>query len=517
MTMSIPDTPAITSALPEAKNIDQLFRVDHIKGDLKRRTVRGGAVAFGSQLIRQALTVGSTAILARLLTPADTGLIAMVTVITGFVALFNDLGLSAATVQRAEIDHQQVSTLFWINVATGVVLALITAALAPAVAWFYDEPRLTVITLVMSTTFILGGLGVQHRALLKRQMRYTTIAIIDIVSTSAGITVGVLAGLAGYKYWALVLWPLATGPVDILGNWLACRWRPGRPRDTDDVRSMLSFGANLTGFSLVNYFARNLDNLLIGRIFGAGPLGLYARAYSLLLMPLQRINGPVASVAMPALSRLTDAPGRYRQAYQRIVSIVCAISMPLIALLISTSDWVVLVLLGPRWAEVATLFALLGISGLIEPISNTTGWLFVSQGRTREQLRWGMVGTTLTIAAIVSGLPWGPAGVATAYGVTGLCIRTPLLFWFVGRAGPVRTRDMYATVAPFASATVAVLLALFVLRRWLGAVNPLLGLAAAAITTAVVTLLTLAALPAGRRTLRDLRGIPALLAGRSKI
>jgi PST family polysaccharide transporter len=285
--------------------------------------------------------------------------------------------------------------------------------------------------------------------------------------------------------------------------WFACGWRPGRPARGAGVRSMLAFGGNFTGFSVINYFARNLDNLLIGRFWGSQQLGLYAKAYQLLLLPIDQINSPVTTVAVPALSRLNDSPERYRRVYLRIMEKVAMLTMPAVALMIAVSDWVVLVVLGPQWAEAGRIFAVLGVAALLQPVNNTTGWLFISQGRTRDMLRWGLVGGMIIIASIVAGLPWGATGVATSYSLVFVCVVTPLLYSFVGRTGPVRPRDIYATVAPSFCAAAAVGVALFLFRRWFEVRSPLLGIAAALAISLPVALAVLYALPAGRRALRD--------------
>ena len=495
----------------DPKNPDQYFQTDHIKAEIKGRTVRGGVVTATSQLLKQSLSLGSVIVLARLLSPQDTGLVAMVTVITGFIEHLNDFGLSAATVQRDEINQRQVSTLFWINVAFGTVLSLVTAGLAPAISSFYGEPRLTLITLVTASMFFFTGLTYQHRALLRRQMLFTSLAMIDVMSIVVSVTVAIGAALAGFGYWSLVFMRLAAVVTEMVGAWAMCPWRPTHPTAKSGVRSMLSFGSYLVGFRIIHYVARHLDNLLIGRFYGAAQLGLYVRAYGLLLLPLIRINEPFSGVAWPALARLIDSPQRYRQAYTSIVSKVCLITMPLVAFMVGTADWSVLVLLGPQWAEASRIFAWLGVSGLVEPFSSTTGWLFLSQGRARDQFRWSIISTPITVTSILIGLPWGPVGVAAAYGIVGLLIRMPLLFWFVGRSGPVTTKDLYRTLAPFACVSCAVLLSLFIFRQWAAGPTPLVNLIVGAGITGVVSLIVLAVLPSGRIVLRDLKRLPALL------
>lgn len=496
----------------EAVAEDLYFRTDHLKADLKGRAARGGAVTLASQALKFVLGMAVTVVLARLLTPQDYGLVGMVVVVTGFITLFKDIGLASATIQQAEINHQQISTLFWVNVGLSVATMLVTLAVAPLVAWFYGEPRLTGITMVFAAGFLFGGLTVQHEALLRRQMRFVALSVIDILSLLAAPAVSIVMAWRGYGYWSLVFGQLATAVTNAVGVWVVCGWRPGRPVRYSGVRTMLAFGGNLTGFAVINYFARGLDNILIGRIWGAAQLGLYARAYQLLILPIEQINAPVTAVAMPALSRLTDSPERYRAAYVRMLEKVALLTMPGIALMIATSEWVVRILLGPQWAETAYIYRLLGITALVQPIANTAGWLFISQGRTRDVLRWGVVSGFAVMAAIVAGLPWGAAGVAASYSIVSVCTY-PGLFWFAGRKGPVRAADFYRAVAPAACAALSVLVALFFVRRWLGDVRPLVGLAVCSAAALALTLLTLIVLPAGRSALADFKDA-ALLLGR---
>ena len=154
--------------MPAQKKFSHVFETDHLRAGLEGRSVRGGVLTLTSQGAQFLIQTLATVVLARLLVPADFGLVAMVTAVTGLAATFADLGLSEATIQRKEISHGQISILFWINVAIGVGLMLLTAALAPALAWFYGEPRLKNITLLLSLTFLISGLRVQHDALLNK-------------------------------------------------------------------------------------------------------------------------------------------------------------------------------------------------------------------------------------------------------------------------------------------------------------------------------------------------------------
>lgn len=490
---------------------DRHLRTDDLLTDLGRRTARGGAVTIFSQGTKFLMSMVGTVILARLLTPEDYGLIGMVGVVTGFIAIFKDLGLSAATIQKAEITNEQISTLFWLNVTVSAGIMVLTALLSPAVAWFYGEPKLTGITIAYAGGFLLGGLAVQHEALLRRRMRFTALAVAEIVSLVVGIIVAVTLAWHGMRYWALVSSQLSFGLIYALAVWISCRWRPGFPVRNSGVRSMLAFGGNLTGFSIVNYFARNLDNLLIGRFWGPEQLGLYARAYQLLLLPIDQINTPITAVAVPALSRLGDAPERYRQAYLRLLEKVALLTMPAMAFMIASSDWLVSIVLGPKWAGVSRIFSLLGIVGLVQPIASTAGWLFVTQGRTNDMFKWGIIGSAITIVAIVAGLKWGAVGVAASYSLTYLIVITPTLFWFVSRTGPVRMMDFYWTIAPIALAAGSSLAVLLLLKQFMTFNSRVAGLATSLVVTIATTFGILILLPRGRVALLDLRQSITLL------
>ena len=511
--------------LPETSTQQQLasgdenrhFSTDHLRDKLGTRTARGGAVTIASQGLKFFTGIAATVILARLLTPQAYGLIGMVAVMTGFISIFKDLGLSAATIQKEKITADQISTLFWVNVGLSFAVMLLTAAIAPGVAWFYGEPRLTLITMGFAAGFLFGGLTVQHEALLRRQMRFGAIAAIEIISIVLGLIVAITMALRGAGYWSLVANQLVQGLTYAIGIWIVSGWRPGLPVRYSGVRAMFAFGGNLTGFHVINYFARNLDNMLIGRFWGSWQLGLYAKAYQLLLLPIDQINTPIAAVAIPALSRLTDSPERYRKTYLRILEKVAILTMPGVAFMIASSDWIVQFVLGPQWIEASRIFALLGIVGLVQPIANTTGWLFITQGRTRDMFRWGIIGPPIIIISIVAGLPWGAVGVATSYSVVYLVIVTPLLFWFVGRQGPVRTSDFYRASIPVVFAAACVLAVLLAVRRWLFITKPLTGLALNFAITVVITLMALFVLPKGRTALRDFRKMFALLVTKREV
>ena len=413
------------------------FDSESLKKDLKGRTARGGAITAVAQVVSILLTFGTLPILADLLDPEDYGLLAMVTVFTGFAAMFVDAGFTSATIQKNELTHQQSSNLLWISTAIGTLLALVMAAIAPVISWIYQEPRLVMITLALASTFPLTGLALQHQALLRRALRQKHLAYVTIGSQVCGVSLA-LAWAWNYQdtphdYWALVLMTVTASVTRAVGMWLASGWRPSFLRRGQGTRELVVFGANLTGFNFINYFSRNADNVLIGWWWGAASLGVYERAYKLFLAPLMLINAPLAGVIVPSLSRLSNEEEKLENAYLRVLKMLALIAMPVSVMVLVTADYLVLTLLGPDWVDAAPILRWLALVGILQPISNSTGWLFTAKGKTAEMLKLAYFSAPVTLASFVAGLPWGANGVAAAYAISGIAFRFPILLYWLKR------------------------------------------------------------------------------------
>jgi len=427
------------------KPADNFFDTEHLKADIKGRSVRGGAVAIGAQATKFLLLTVSAAILGRLLTPADFGLIAMVSVFTGFVNLFKDLGLSMATIQKKDITHQQVSNLFWVNIAMSCLLMGIVAAISPFVARFYGEPRLIPITIAIGCTFIFGGLIAQHTALMRRQMRFRILAIIEIVSLAAGIVAAIISALAGLSYWSLVIMTVMQGMTSVVMVWSQSHWRPGRPVRGSGVRPMLAFGGNLTGSNVLGYFSRNSDNVIIGYALGPASLGIYTKAYGLLTLPMIQFSMPLRSIMIPALSRLQDEPKQYRRFFLQVLSAILLITIPMVTFLFVSADEIVNIILGSQWAAAITAFRYLAPAAFLSAISFVPGWLFITTGRTGAQFRWALLSTPVTVIGFLIGVNWGINGVAASFSITYSAMFVLYIYWAT-RESPVRFHDIIQAV-----------------------------------------------------------------------
>jgi len=420
---------------------DKIFDSEHLSRNLAQKSVRGGMATMTSQGVLFVLHMIGTVVLARLLTPTDYGLIGMVAVVVNFAAMFKTAGLSMATVQKDEISHEQISTLFWVNVLISVGLGLCVLLGSPLVALFYGKPELTAVTATLSISFIISGLSIQHSALLRRHMRFDIIAIVQIASQLFSLTVTIILAFYSWRYWALVGGSLTTAFSSVFLTFLFCPWVPGRVRRGTGVRDMLTFGGHLTGFSFVNYFSRNADNILIGRFVGADALGLYAKAYSIVYLPLINIRNPINSVAIPVLSSLKNDPERFRRYYAKIVFILAFVSMPIMAFCVVFPDELILLILGSQWLAMTEIFRILAIAGFIQPVTGTRGALLIACGESKLYLLQGAAAAVIVVTGFCIGVIWGAIGVATAYALIAYCLQYPM-FSIAFRHVPVSFREL---------------------------------------------------------------------------
>lgn len=428
---------------------------------LARKSASGGIITMGSQAVLFALSMLRTVVLARLLTPGDFGLISMVAVITGFAGMFKDAGLSLATVTQGQITPAQISNLFWTNalISTGLGGCILLGS--PLVASFYSQPELAAITAALAVPFVISGLTIQHQALLRRQMRFGALAVIHIATQVVSLAMVTMLAWLGWRYWALVAGSVLEALCTLSLALFFCPWVPGRIQKGVGSRRMFAFGGHIAAFNFVNYFSRNLDNILIGRYIGADALGLYSRAYSLFMLPFSKVRGPMTEVAMPALSRLREQPKRFVAYFRRYLDLVATVIVPIVAYSILEADFVIGTLLGDQWLDAVPIFKILAVAGLVQAIASfARGLTLIPFGFTARYLRWGVANSVVKVISFVVGLRYGVIGIAAAYAITDLIVLIPsLLYSFKGT--PVRLGMFFQSLAaPSAITVAAVLIAL---------------------------------------------------------
>lgn len=436
------------NGLALSTNADRVFSNQHLEGNLKAHSVRSVGFTVSAQGLKLLFQLISITVLARLLEPSDFGLVAMVAVFTGLAIAFMEGGLSMATIQRPHITHPQVSNLFWINVALGGLLCLLYIVVSPLVAWMYGEKELIGIMSALSLFFLIGGLSVQHEAILKRQMSFRALAIIEVVANFVGVAVAITMAWQGFGYWSLVGQQIATITIMSIMRWQAAHWVPGWLSRGSGTRSLLGFGLNLTGANFVGYFATNITPFGVGLVGGAQPLGLYDRAFKLTSIPSKQLLPPVFNVFQSALARVAEDRQRLRSAIVSLEGKIALVTTFVTTFMVVSADWLVAVLLGDGWGEAVLMFQLLAAFSVVEPISSFTAISLVATGESKALLRWKVVSFFILLTAIVIGSYWGVMGILIAHAISSFFIRMPLFLLYSTRFLPIGIIDHIRSLVP---------------------------------------------------------------------
>jgi O-antigen/teichoic acid export membrane protein len=413
---------------------------------------------------RRLMTLVTTVVLARLLSPTDFGLVAMAAIFIGFADLVRDMGTGAGIVQTDAPTADLLSSVFWLNLGLGVLLTALLIVLAPVVAVLLREPRLTPVLRTLSVSMLFAAAGVVHTSMLTRELRFRQLAVVELCSALAGSILGVALALKGYGVWSLIGQSVCTVVMVSGGTWLASEWRPRFVFDAASLRSILGFSANLTGFNAFNYFARNADNLLIGRYLGTQNLGFYDLAYRVMLYPLQMISWALGRALFPVYARLRAEPARLAAAYLKVTRGVALIAFPVIFGILSIAHPFVETALGPAWSPVVPLLLILGPLSALQAIGTTVGYVYQATGRTDLLFAWGIGAGLLLITSFAVGLHWGIIGVAVCYSIVSYALAYHLFKIPLSLIG-LRVSDVAEAVGRPLLCAGGMLLVVFVLKR----------------------------------------------------
>lgn len=439
---------------------------------------------------RHVLSIGSTAVLARLLTPQDYGILGMVATLTIFLQTFADGGLSWATVQRRELSRGQVDNLFWTNTLVGVVLWVGCILAAPALEWFYGRSELPAVAVVLGASFLTSAVAVQPAALMQRQMRFKEISWIEFVAFFVSVAVGVGLAISGLGYWALVGQALAMQFVRLVLFLVVSKYRPAWPRRHQGTLDLLRFGAYAAAWGMVNYFAWNLDKVLLGRIWGAEELGYYTRAYFLSTVPTLLATGSLIGVMVPALSALQASPERMGKAYRKAVTMIAFVAFPAAAGLAVIAPEAVRLVYGPQWLSVIPMLVWLAVAGIALPIHSTITWLFMASGKSRAMFGWGLIAASVFSAGFAVGIRWGGVGVAIANALLMTFVLTIPALYYAHRAAGLQLWLTLSPLVPILAATLCMTTTSYVAGMYLASLGiGWLGILAGKILTGMVVYL----------------------------
>lgn len=414
---------------------------------LGRASLHSGMIFMAARGANIFVQLASTILLARILSPHDFGLVAMVLALVGFAPMLIDFGTSEASTQKTHITQTEISSLFWLNVAISLGLTVLLIGSSGLIARLFGEPSLTSIALALSITFVLTAMTTQHSALMRRAMQFRRLAMIDISANLVGSAVSVALALSGWGYWSLVAKPIATAAWTAVAVWMACGWVPGRPRISSDAKELVGFGVGVTGFTMTDYLVKSADRLAIGYFQGAGPLGYFQNAFTIYSNVVAILTEAPHNIAASSLSKLRSDVEGLKRAWATALSTLSFFSVPAFAILAVIGQDFVVLLLGQKWAPAGPLLCIFAVRGIAYSVERTMGWLHVAVGRADRWMRWGVYSAFVQLAALAVGLPFGVTGVAVAYAIAAFALCVPALV-YSGEPIGIRSRDVLQAVGP---------------------------------------------------------------------
>lgn len=420
-----------------------MIAVDEVPEPVLDRAARGYRSTLVSQALRVACKAVSVVVLARLVSPAEHGVFAMAASLTLVLVLFRDFGLGAAAVQAPELSEEQKTTLWHAHAAIGVGLTVLTAALAPAVARFYGEPRVSPVLWAMSGSMLLIGLHAWPRVLLARELRFAELNRLETLAAVIGTGAMIVAGALGAGAFAFVAFLLVSEMVILVESWRVCRWRPRAPGRWASLRGLWRHGADLTGYNVLGYFLQQLDTLLMGRWFGAYSLGLYTRPGQLLVLANTHVSAPLNQVLLATLARLGRASPDFTRHVRETANLLAHLTLPLAAACAVAPDLIVVAVLGHGWPEAAPLLRWLAVSAALSYLTAIVYPLCVATGHTRRLALMAAAALPVIWIGLWLGRAHGPAGLAAGVALANLALLAPRLAWAV-HGTPVKLRDLAA-------------------------------------------------------------------------
>ncbi|MCC7549084.1 MAG: lipopolysaccharide biosynthesis protein [Burkholderiales bacterium] len=383
--------------------------------DLKRRVVRGASFTFLGTALRVLLTIGSTAVLARLLTPEDYGLVGLASIVTELTAALTNVGLSAILIQRSRLARVQCDTVFWFSMALGGGISLVLVAGAPLFAQLLGDPRVAPLLRVLPIMFLLEQMTIIQHVTMMRLMMFDLDLRVQVTALLFRIGVSIGFAVYGWGPWALVAGSIGGKLFEIAYMWWAIPYLPRLRFQRSFMRSNLRASASILSLGGVRYIMGNVDFMIVGRVFGATDLGHYQAAYTLSAELRNRLAGPLQKVLYPAYARVRDEPERFRRGVRTSLKLLSAVVVPLGFGMSATAQELIPILYGPQWLAAVPMLQALGIAGALMAIFSLTGSVMSALRKWELMLKITLYGSPVRITIILAGSYWGPVGVAWAF------------------------------------------------------------------------------------------------------
>ncbi|UCE58373.1 MAG: lipopolysaccharide biosynthesis protein [Phycisphaerales bacterium] len=381
---------------------------------------------WGANLVGVAIYL----VLAYLLDASAFGLLAMAMAVVAILEVLLRQGLGQAIVQREELDTTYLNTAFWTCLLASALLTGFAVLAAPLVASLVDEPRVAPVLRWLSLSFVLGGIGHTHQAILQRRFAFKSLAIRSIVAVVAGGVVGIVMALSGYGVWSLVGQNLTMNAVGSVILWFASDWRPGLGVSLRGCKELFAFGGNVMGIEGLIVVNRRVVDLLIGSFLGSELLGYFNLAQLLIMTIVNMLTQTLSAVALPTFSRLQHDLTQMRNAFYTTVQVSCMVGFPAFVGVAVVAPELVVEVLGDKWAQSVPLIRILALMGIMYAAFSFNRVLIVAMGKPSWFLKLTIANVVMNVLAVVVAARWGIVAVAWAYALQGY-VFVPFALWMV--------------------------------------------------------------------------------------
>jgi len=386
----------------------------HESQDIRRRMASGVAWRGMGQVSAQVIHLIAIAVVARLVSPAEFGVVGMAAILTGLVARLGDLGLGSAVIQRKSLSESQMSSVFWAVVMLGVASWLVATIASPLFARFMDEPSLVAIISVSAVAFVISSFGTTHRFLLLRDMQFRRLTVVEVLASVLYAVFTIVLALAGFGVWSLVVGGLVQVAAAVVAIWFVSKWRPHATFDFSSIRSLMAFGVKAWAGGLLGYAQESGDYFVIGRALGPSPLGFYTMAFNLANVPRTKLGSVVSMVSFAGFSRIQDDPGRVKRGFLRVMRYISLVSFPLLAGMLILASEFIAVVYGPNWAPSVAPLRLLSIAAIPASLTAAMPAVLLAKDRAGLHLKLAIASTVGFFGFVLIGVGWGISGVAAA-------------------------------------------------------------------------------------------------------
>ena len=430
---------------------------------LDRSLVHGIAWTSVIRWVTQLLSWVITLFVAHLLAPSDYGLVGMALIYFGLAQLLCDAGLTGAIVQVRGLQERQLASIGTVAGVVGIVLCGVTLCTAPYVAGFFREGRVSGILMVLSLTFPIRSLQILPRGLMARDLQFRTLAIIDGIESLVVMSTTLVMALAGAGYWSLVGGPIVG---TVTSTSLCFWWRPHRlaiPRDVETLRPALRMGWHLLVSGIAWYAYSNADFTVVGRVLGTSALGAYTLAWTIASVPVDRISSLVSRVTPAFFAAVQTDPPSLRRYLALLTEGLAFVTLPLCLGLFLTAHDFVDAFLGPRWSEVTLPLQLLALYAALRSVALLAPQVLISTGRSGRNMMFSVTALIILPPVFYFGTRWGTAGVAMGWVTVYPVLVVVSFLRYALEAIEMRWRAYLASLVPAATASAAMMLAV-----WLG-------------------------------------------------